>query len=92
MTAQPKDRLGPSAAFHMVGAHHDFIDILHTKIRVIEAGLAIEARKGQVGVCKEEIVMLKGAITPGVNAKCGLKVGGSEVEPISYERERRSRI
>src|SRR5476651_823329 len=92
MASQSEDGFGPSAAFHMVCAQHDFVDIFHTKIRMIEARLAIEPWKGQVSVRKEDVVMLQRSVASGINSKPGLKVACSKVEAVAYGCERRLRV
>ena len=88
MASQTPDRFGPTLSLHVVGADHDFIQVLDAVIDVIEAKFPIHPRKRQIGIEKIDIVMIDRAVRPPENPECLLNVGQAEAEAIPVKSPR----
>src|ERR1700730_14074451 len=82
----PQSELGfvPPTAFHVIGPHHDFIDVLHCEIRVVEAGLTVESREGEPSIQQQQIMMIDGAIRPQIRTVALLRIRYTRYEPLAH--------
>src|SRR5882724_9322653 len=86
-TMTPESEFGfvPATAFHVIGPHHDFIDVLHSEIRVVEAALTVESREGEPSIQQQQIMMVDGAVRPQIGTVALLHIRYAKSEPFAHE-------
>src|SRR5579859_1184821 len=85
MTSKPKMGGFPTAALHVVGTSHDFIEVFDREVSVVKSKLAIHARQGCSGIEEQNGVVIIAAVRAQVIAKSHLLIGQLETEALTHE-------
>src|SRR6266849_769643 len=82
MTPKSKHGLRPSAALHVIGADHDFIDVLDSEVGMMETRLPIKIWEWKGCIQQQQIVMIDGSFGAQVRAVAFLQVGDPKIEAL----------
>src|SRR5580704_9724599 len=85
MPSKPNMGGFPAAPLHVVGTGHDFIDVLHNEVGVVESKFSIHARQGCRRIQQEKGMVVIAAVRAQVIAKSYLLVGQLETETFAHE-------